>query len=48
MLVDRPTLLHLGELIDHSQTETTFTEPNDPRTKAYVETAFGWNVSRTY
>jgi ABC-type phosphate transport system ATPase subunit len=28
-------------LIEHGPTETIFTEPNDPRTKAYIEDAFG-------
>ena len=33
--------LYLGELIEQGPTETIFTEPNDPRTKAYIEGAFG-------
>jgi ABC-type phosphate transport system ATPase subunit len=27
--------------LKHGSTEIIFTEPNDPRTKAYVEGAFG-------
>jgi ABC-type phosphate transport system ATPase subunit len=33
--------LYSGQLIEHGPTETTFTEPNDPRTKEYIEGAFG-------
>jgi ABC-type phosphate transport system ATPase subunit len=33
--------MYLGELIEQGPTETIFTEPNDPRTKAYIEGAFG-------
>jgi phosphate transport system ATP-binding protein len=36
-----PLKLYLGELIEQGPTETIFTEPNDPRTKAYIEGAFG-------
>jgi phosphate transport system ATP-binding protein len=40
-LADHVIFLYLGELIEHGPTETIFTEPKDPRTKAYVEGAFG-------
>ena len=40
-LADHVIFLYLGELIEHGPTETIFTQPNDPRTKAYVEGAFG-------
>ena len=43
-----PAFLYFGELIEHGPTETIFTEPNDPSTKAYIEGAFGYEVSRTY
>jgi len=33
--------LCLGELIGDGPTETIFTQPNDPRTRAYIEGAFG-------
>jgi ABC-type phosphate transport system ATPase subunit len=31
----------LGELLGHDPTETIFAQPNDPRTRAYIEGAFG-------
>ena len=40
-LADHVIFLYLGELIEHGPTETIFTEPKDPRTKAYMEGAFG-------
>jgi phosphate transport system ATP-binding protein len=40
-LADYVVFLYLGELIEHGPTETIFTEPSDPRTKAYIEGAFG-------
>jgi phosphate transport system ATP-binding protein len=40
-LADHVVLLYLGELIEQGPTETIFTEPSDPRTKAYIEGAFG-------
>jgi phosphate transport system ATP-binding protein len=40
-LADHVVFLYLGELIEQGSTETIFTEPNDPRTKAYIEGAFG-------
>jgi phosphate transport system ATP-binding protein len=40
-LADHIVFLCLGELIEQGPTETIFTEPNDPRTKAYIEGAFG-------
>jgi phosphate transport system ATP-binding protein len=40
-LADCFIFVYLGELIEHSPTETIFTEPSDPRTKAYIEDAFG-------
>jgi phosphate transport system ATP-binding protein len=39
-LADRFIFVYLGELIEHGPTETIFTEPSDPRTKAYTEDAF--------
>jgi ABC-type phosphate transport system ATPase subunit len=41
VLADYVVFLYLSELIEHGPTETIFTEPNDPRTKAYIEGAFG-------
>jgi phosphate transport system ATP-binding protein len=38
---DYVILLYPGELIEHGPTESIFTEPNEPRTKAYIEGAFG-------
>jgi len=40
-LADYVIFLYLGQLIEHGPTETIFTQPNDPRTKAYIEGAFG-------
>jgi phosphate transport system ATP-binding protein len=40
-LADHVVFIYLGELIEQGPTETIFTEPNDPRTKAYIEGAFG-------
>jgi phosphate transport system ATP-binding protein len=40
-LADRLIFLYTGELIEQGPTETIFTEPNDPRTKAYIEGTFG-------
>jgi phosphate transport system ATP-binding protein len=40
-LGDHVVFLYLGELIEQGPTETIFTQPNDPRTKAYIEGAFG-------
>jgi phosphate transport system ATP-binding protein len=40
-LADHVVFLYLGELIEQGPTETIFTEPSDPRTKAYIEGAFG-------
>lgn len=40
-LADYVIFLYLGELIEHGPTETVLTQPSDPRTKAYVEGAFG-------
>ena len=36
---DRYQLKILGELLEHDPTETILTQPNDPRMKAYIETA---------
>jgi ABC-type phosphate transport system ATPase subunit len=40
-LANRLIFLYTGELIEQGPTETIFTEPNDPRTKAYIEGTFG-------
>jgi phosphate transport system ATP-binding protein len=40
-LADYVVFLYLGQLVEHGPTETMFTQPNDPRTKAYIEGAFG-------
>jgi phosphate transport system ATP-binding protein len=40
-LADYVIFLYLGELIEHGPTEIIFDQPNDPRTKAYIEGAFG-------
>ena len=40
-LADHVIFLYLGQLIEHGPTETIFINPSDPRTKAYVEGAFG-------
>ena len=40
--IDFPTMSPFSIwLIEHGPTETIFTEPNGPRTKAYIEGAFG-------
>jgi ABC-type phosphate transport system ATPase subunit len=38
---DRYQLKILGELLEHDPTETILTQPDDRRTKAYIEGAFG-------
>jgi len=40
-LADYVIFLYLGELIEHGPTEIIFNQPHDPRTKAYIEGAFG-------
>ena len=40
-LADYVIFLYLGQLVEHGPTETIFTRPNDPRTKAYIEGTFG-------
>lgn len=40
-LADYVVFLYLGELIEHGPAETIFTQPDDPRTKAYIEGVFG-------
>jgi phosphate transport system ATP-binding protein len=40
-LADYVIFLYLGELIEHGPAKTIFNQPNDPRTKAYVEGVFG-------
>jgi len=40
-LADYVIFLYLGELIEHGPAETIFNQPNDPKTKAYVEGVFG-------
>jgi ABC-type phosphate transport system ATPase subunit len=40
--IDFPTMLTFSIwLIEHGPTENSFTQPSDPRTKAYIEGAFG-------
>ncbi len=39
-LADYAIFLYLGELIEHGPAETIFTQPRNPRTKAYIEGAF--------
>ena len=40
-LADYVVFLYLGELIEHGPAETVFTQPRNPRTKAYIEGVFG-------
>ena len=40
-LADYVIFLYLGQLIEHGLTENMFTQPSDPRTKAYIEGTFG-------
>jgi len=40
-LADYVIFLYLGQLVEHGPTETIFSHPSDPRTKAYIEGAFG-------
>jgi len=40
-LADYVVLLYLGELIEYGPAETVFSQPSDPRTKAYIEGVFG-------
>jgi len=40
-LADYVIFLYLGELVEHRPSEEFFTQPNDPRTKAYIEGSFG-------
>ena len=40
-LADYVIFLYLGELIEHGPAETVFTQPDNPRTKAYIEGVFG-------
>jgi len=40
-LADYVIFLYLGEVIEHGPAETLFTQPSDPRTKAYIEGVFG-------
>lgn len=40
-LADYVIFLYLGELIEHGPAETVFTQPGNPRTKAYIEGVFG-------
>jgi phosphate transport system ATP-binding protein len=40
-LADYVVFLYLGELIEHGPAHKVFTEPEDPRTKAYLEGVFG-------
>jgi phosphate transport system ATP-binding protein len=38
---DTTAFLYLGELIEHSPTDTIFSNPTDPRTEEYVTGKFG-------
>jgi phosphate transport system ATP-binding protein len=40
-LADYVIFLYLGELIEHGPAQTILTQPNNPRTKAYIEGVFG-------
>jgi len=40
-LADYVIFLYLGELIEHGPAENIFTQPRNPRTKAYIEGVFG-------
>jgi len=40
-LADHVIFLYLGELIEHGPAETVFTQPSNPRTRAYIEGIFG-------
>jgi len=40
-LADYVIFLYLGELIEHGPAEKVFTQPSNPRTKAYIEGVFG-------
>jgi len=40
-LADYVIFLYLGEIIEHGPAETVFTQPSNPRTKAYIEGVFG-------
>jgi len=40
-LADYVIFLYLGELIEHGSAEKIFTHPDNPKTKAYIEGAFG-------
>jgi phosphate transport system ATP-binding protein len=40
-LADYVIFLYLGELVEHGPANVFFTEPRDPRTKAYLQGAFG-------
>jgi phosphate transport system ATP-binding protein len=39
-LADYVIFLYLGELVEHGPAESIFTNPQDPRTKAYIEGVF--------
>jgi len=40
-LADYVIFLYLGELIEHGAAEKVFTQPDNPKTKAYIEGVFG-------
>jgi len=40
-LADFVIFLYLGELIEHGPAEKVFTQPSNPRTRAYIEGVFG-------
>jgi len=40
-LADYVIFVYLGELVEHGPAQTVFTQPSDPRTRAYIEGVFG-------
>jgi phosphate transport system ATP-binding protein len=40
-LADYVVFIYLGEIVEYGPADTFFTEPKDPRTKAYIEGTFG-------
>jgi phosphate transport system ATP-binding protein len=40
-LADYVIFLYLGEIVEHGPAETVFSQPSNPRTKAYIEGVFG-------
>jgi phosphate transport system ATP-binding protein len=40
-LADYVVFIYLGEIVEYGPADTFFTEPKDPRTKAYIDGTFG-------